>query len=205
MDTVKNICKVKMLIVCILQAATIASPAFGDVIYTYTGNNFTEFLPSPFPGPLVTSISGSFTLPSLLVSANDYNLSPLNYSFTDGVNTLTSANSSPLQFHVSTNSAGDIIGSWNIAIRSPYGTAPSGIQIGTQNFFDANHFPIDITAEIVNYGQVWGACNEFNPGSWTVVVSPPGPGPCPVPEPTTILLLGSGLLGLAGLRRKFKK
>jgi len=29
--------------------------------------------------------------------------------------------------------------------------------------------------------------------------------PVSVPEPTTILLLGSGLLGLLGLRRKFKK
>ena len=29
--------------------------------------------------------------------------------------------------------------------------------------------------------------------------------PAPVPEPTTMFLLGSGLLGLWGLRRKFKK
>ena len=31
------------------------------------------------------------------------------------------------------------------------------------------------------------------------------PSPAPIPEPTTILLLGSGILGLLGFRRKFKK
>ena len=32
-----------------------------------------------------------------------------------------------------------------------------------------------------------------------------GPMPAPVPEPTTILLIGSGIIGLAGVRKRFKR
>lgn len=41
--------------------------------------------------------------------------------------------------------------------------------------------------------------------SATINKAVPTPAPAPVPEPATMLLLGSGLLSLAGFRRKFKK
>jgi len=44
-----------------------------------------------------------------------------------------------------------------------------------------------------------------DPGAGPVPPPVPGPAPAPVPEPTTMLLLGCGLVGLWGFRKKFKK
>ena len=41
--------------------------------------------------------------------------------------------------------------------------------------------------------------------AWAVRDGDSTPTPAPVPEPATMLLLGSGLVGLARFRRKFKK
>ena len=53
---------------------------------------------------------------------------------------------------------------------------------------------------VAGYGQDSDYCfNHLN----TAPV--PDPVPAPVPEPATLMLLGSGLLGLTGLRKKMKK
>lgn len=51
------------------------------------------------------------------------------------------------------------------------------------------------------------ACGFFNDktDSWVALDNVIVEGVSPVPEPTTMLLVGSGLIGFAGLRRKFKK
>jgi len=152
--------------------------AKADTLYSYTGNDFT-YAESPYTTS--DSITGSFTTSVPL--ADDLSLvtiTPISYSFTDGVQTitdLTNTNPDPF-FDISTDSSGNII-QWEI---DP-GTA-------TGNFIQFDYVLGYTTDNYVRYGFNEAYNNEE--GNWS----------SSVPEPSGGVLMGIGLLGLGFIVRR---
>jgi hypothetical protein len=148
--------------------------AHADTTYTYSGNPFDSVA-----GLYTTSdsIQGSFTVasPFLLNSSNVF--TPSSFSFTDGLQTLTSLDSTG-DFSVDVDNTGDFIG-WNISVGSPN----DSISTFDTNFPTFDAFDGAVLDLGVNSGE-----NSHAPGTWTVAN--------PVPEPSTLALLASGALGL---------
>lgn len=64
---------------------------------------------------------------------------------------------------------------------------------------------IGIGSDLKNFDYKGTLKHTFSPGSHEIIFTVDTYENAAVPEPTTMLLLGSGLVGFAGFRRKFKK
>ena len=73
--------------------------------------------------------------------------------------------------------------------------------VGSGILFSLTFDAVGIGESELIYDRVVDGIAEYQRFGATIQVN----GPEPVPEPATMFLLGAGLIGLAGLRRKFRK
>ena len=125
---------VRVLVVFALFAIILAtSTSAQTTTYTYTGNAFTIPTGTGLACPPICKLTGSFTV-SQPLGPNypaDIEVTPLSFTFTDGLSTITNLNATPclsyycpgqgtaaFSFYVSTNDQGQI-DSWNIEMSGP--------------------------------------------------------------------------------------
>ena len=176
----------------IILAALPSTSALADTVYTYTGNPFTTshvggiYTPSDF-------ISGSFTVATPLAPDSPYGaITPESFTFSDGIQTFDASNTPLTFFGVATDDTGNIVG-WYISLLSVDGVS---------NLNTGNGYIVGVSdeAKIDQAGTIDRVFVFNDPGTWTESSTDPSP----VPEPSSIVLFGTGALGLAGsVRRKF--
>jgi hypothetical protein len=170
-----------ILLACAFWFAFASFANASSVTYTYTGNPFTT-IDAPDSCPSQCSIDGSVTfaqaLPANLNSMATF--TPLSYSFTDGLITITQNNAATGSVfdYFQTDASGMIIG-WDIFLESANNQALITTTLGT---------PLDLSADFNTFGDGF---NTDEPGTWTSSASV-------VPEPESIVLFSSGLAGLIG-------
>jgi hypothetical protein len=198
-----------VLLLLMLMLLTMHRPALAT-LYTYTSPILANSLGLPFPSPpaIGDSLTIQFTyngaIPADPTGSTD--LSPtIPFTMTCGAVTLSSSTGGmPTSLYIFSVTPGGLPSAWYISINMPYLIGASS-DYSMLSAFYTGPMPtpvphaIDIDSVEFNYEPpLSGLCwlwqeNRTHPGVWTA---------SPVPVPTTMLLLGSGLIPLAWVRRK---
>ncbi|HEY2457883.1 MAG TPA: PEP-CTERM sorting domain-containing protein [Candidatus Acidoferrum sp.] len=164
-----------------LIVVTCAAGALADEVYTYQGLPFDTF--SGETCPSVCALSGSFTLSSPIGDNTVVlGITPDSFSFTDGHTILNNTNSIFEDLGFQTDATGNIVG-WLFA------TVGSDVTFESSNLGDpSGDFSFDSNGN---------SANNSAAGTWTTSSSVVN-----TPEPSSLFLLGAGLAGLLGLRKR---
>jgi hypothetical protein len=179
-----------LLLSCGFSILTAAAVQANPITYTYNGTPFTNV-----SGPFTTSdkVAGFVELMSALgpnLGPGLTSVTPLAFSFSDGVQTIDSSNSTLVDVRFTTNSTGAITG-WLVEFFTNTGRIETantivGLDLGALVPFDTG------PSGFVSYP------GGLNPGTWTASTSVPEAG-----SPFGLLSLSIAALGVA--TRKFKR
>lgn len=184
------------LLILILLLATAAAAHATLFDYTYTGELLGYAPPGPFVPPIgyyfpagpTYRITVDFTSGPLVASSAP--IQPIPFTISDGVRIFTSGEPGVdvVAMYIGALDPSGLPSSWDIAVDSGEWELKTDSGIPEDYSFYEEPGPLN------------SAGLTFSSGSWAAVpVSAPAPGP--VPEPATLLLVASGLGGLAATRK----
>jgi hypothetical protein len=171
-------------ILCAIGAVWAIGAARADVVYTYTGKDYTTVSPQ---GIYTTLDQLIITLTyAAAIPANTTRVSvPITWTFNDGVNELTQQNTIGIQLALTTDGTGDIV-DWIVGTEAP---ASAPLNMSSDNN-QANF------TDYVNYDNGASYAFAVAPGQWTVADA------TAMPEPSSFALSALALTALGWIRTR---
>jgi hypothetical protein len=184
-DRMMSLSRMCFAFIVVVSLVTMATPnAKASTVYSYTGNPFNTFNGLAFSGR--DSVTGEFTVASALGDNFSGTVLPSQFSFSNGLFSITNFNLPSSVFDIQTSNTGEIIG-WSISLSIAQGGIGASI----------------LMSNLGDHGSIIGPTtfssggNSGNPGAWSSPIAA-----TPLPASLPLLATGFAALGLLGWYKK---